>query len=133
MRKKLLVILLAFGAGYTWASVKPYAVFINGDASTIQPIQDKDTILVPLTLPASQIGEEWSISLQRYDESRRVDVKMTALKRKTRGGEDCYWCTASGNCPQDSPVGSGKNFTGGSEYFCNRTGKCHHCLGTGKL
>jgi len=131
----IVLVLLTFLGGYTAgsAAVEPYQVTINGQPSKIKVGHDKDSLIVPLALPISDQAEDWNISLLRDEKAHRLDVKMTSLKRKLRGETDCYFCSASGNCTQDYPAGSGVNYSGVSEYICNGTGKCTHCSGTGKL
>ena len=134
MRTKLLI-LLALVAGFALgqAAVEPYQVSINGNPSKIKVGHDKDSLILPLALPVSQDQEEWTVAVQRDDKAHRVEVKMTSIKRKVRGDNDCYYCAANGKCAQDSPAGSGLNASGASEYYCNGTGKCTHCGGSGKL
>lgn len=133
LRLSLIFMLTFVGAFRLGQASIDYQVMINDQPSKIKVLQDKDSVLVPLTLPASKEPEEWSVSLLRNDKTRRIDVKMASVKRKLRGEVDCYWCNASGECAQDYPAGSGVNFAGASESNCNGTGKCYHCGGTGKL
>ncbi|MBS2038720.1 hypothetical protein JST97_27310 [bacterium] len=131
----LVLILLTFVGGFSIgsASVEPYQVTINGNPSKVRVGHDKDSLILPLALPVSNDQEDWTISLTRDEKAHKLDVKMTSLKKKLRGDTDCYYCTGSGNCTQDYPVGSGVNYAGATEYICSGTGKCVHCSGTGKL
>lgn len=134
MRTKLLILLaLVGGFALGQAAVDPYQVAINGNASKVKVGHDKDSLILPLSLPVSTDKEEWTILVLRDDKDHKLDVKMTSIKRKVRGDTDCYYCSATGNCAQDSPAGSGLNATGASEYYCNGTGKCAHCGGSKKL
>jgi len=130
-----LLVLLALLGGYTLgsAAVEPYQVTINGNPSKIKVSHDKDSLILPLALPVANDQEEWTILVQRDATNHKVEVKMTSVKRKLRGEIDCYYCSASGKCTQDSPVGSGLNSSGASEYYCNGTGKCAHCRGSKKI
>jgi len=125
------LLVTAFSLGR--ASAPTFQVMVNGAPSKIQVIQDKDNLMVPLTLPALDEPQQWNVSLVRDDKNRRIDVTLQAVKRKLRGGTDCYWCKATGECAQDYPSGSGLNFAGVADSNCNGTGKCNHCEGTGKL
>jgi DnaJ-class molecular chaperone len=129
------LILLTFvgGFGLGLAAVEPYQVFINGNLSKVQVQQDKDTLLVPLTLPLAEESAEWTVTLQRNDKTHKVDVKMSTAKAKLRGLQDCYYCAGNGLCANDYPAGSGQNYSGITEGSCNGTGRCYHCSGTGKL
>lgn len=131
----LVLVLLTFVGGYSIgsASVEPYQVTINGNPSKLKVGHDKDSLIVPLALPVTSDQEDWNISLLRDEKTHKLDVKMTSIKRKLRGDTDCYYCTASGNCTQDYPAGSGVNYAGACEYICSGTGKCVHCGGTGKI
>ncbi len=134
MRTKLLILLaLVGGFALGQAAVEPYQVSINGNVSKIKVGHDKDSLILPLSLPVSTDKEEWTIAVQRDDKEHKLEVKMSSIKRKVRGDTDCYYCSASGNCMQDSPAGSGLNASGASEYYCNGTGKCTHCGGSKKL
>lgn len=135
MYKKVLLILLTFVAGFHLgqAAVEPYQVTINGSPSKIQVQRDKDHLLVPLTLSVGQEAEDYTVSLQRDDQNHKVDVKLTANKVKLRGTTDCYYCAGNGQCANDYPAGSGRNYSGITEGSCNGTGRCYHCTGTGKL
>lgn len=130
--RKLLWILLPFlmGLGMGHATSPAYTLWINGNPSKTALIQEKEEILVPLNLAAPG---EWNVAIVKDESSRQVQVTVKAIKRKLRGADDCYYCKATGDCPQDSPAGSGLNYSGVSDYFCNGTGKCYHCSGTGKL
>lgn len=139
MRNKLrlfFLVLLTFVGGLSLglAASPTYEVIINGFPSKTKLLQDKDSLLVPLTIPVSDEAQDWTVTLVRDDKARRVVVKMAAVKKKNlRGDTDCYWCNASGECAQDYPAGSGLTFAGTSDGNCNGTGKCYHCGGTGKL
>lgn len=133
MRKILLIgalCLLCFLMGA--AAQKNYQLFINGTPSTTKLIEGEEGLLVPLTLPANPGVSEWSITIEREAESPKVEVALKQIKKKVRGGEDCYYCSGTGKCPQDYPAGSGLDYAGKNEYYCNGTGKCYHCAGTGK-
>ena len=131
----LLIVLLTFWGAFSLgqASVEPYQVVINGKPSKLKVLHDKDSLLVPLTLPASEDPQEWTVSLLQDRKSHRIDVKMNVIKKKLRGDVQCYWCNGSGQCAQDYPAGSGLDYSGGCESNCNGTGDCYHCAGTGKL
>ena len=132
----LVLVLLTFLGGYSVgsAAVEPYQVTINGQPSKIKVGHDKDSLILPLSLPVGNVAEDWNISLLRDDKAHRLDVKMSSVKKKLRGEADCYYCTSSGNCTHDYPSpGSGLNYSGVSEYICNGTGLCTHCSGTGKI
>ena len=133
--KTNLLILLALVGGFALgqAAMEPYQVSINGSPSKIKVGRDKDSLILPLSLPVSSDMEEWTIAVQRDEKAHKLEVKMTSIKRKVRGETDCYYCSASGKCAQDSPAGSGLNASGESEYYCNGTGKCTHCGGSKKL
>lgn len=134
MRTKLLI-LLALMAGFALgqAAVEPYSVTVNGNASKIKVGRDQDSLILPLALPVTTDREEWTVVVLRDEKDHKLDVKMTSIKRKVRGDTDCYYCSATGQCAQDSPAGSGLNAAGASEYYCNGTGKCTHCGGTKKI
>jgi hypothetical protein len=134
MRTKLLI-LLALVAGFALgqAAVEPYQVTINGHPSKIKVGHDKESLILPLALPVENDKEEWTIAVLRDDKTHKVDVKMSSVKRKLRGGTACYYCSATGKCAQDTPAGSGLSTSGGLEYFCNGTGVCTHCGGTKQL
>ena len=129
----LLVLTFVGGFGLGLAAVEPYQVIINGNPSKVQVQHDKDTVLVPLTLPVTGESAEWTISLLRDDKSHKVDVKMSAASVKLRGLQDCYYCGGNGLCANDYPAGAGRNYSGVTEGSCNGTGRCYHCTGTGKL
>ena len=133
--RAFLLVLLALVGGYTLgsAAVEPYQVTINGNPSKIKVGHDKDSLILPLALPVANDQEEWTIAVQRDSKNHKVEVKMTSVKRKLRGETDCYYCSATGDCAQDTPAGSGLNSTGASEYYCNGTGKCTHCGGSKKI
>ena len=134
MRKILMVAavcLLSFLLGS--AAEKQYQLLINGAPSTVKVIEGKDGLLVPLTLPANSDAAEWTVSLVRDSEARKVEVTLTQVKRKVRGGYECGYCGGSGKCAQDYPAGSGLNYQGQPEYYCNGNGRCYHCSGTGKF
>ncbi len=139
MHKKLRIGLLTLatflgGYGLGQASVQSYQAVINGFPSTVEVLHDKDTLLVPLTLPASSQPQEWTVSLLRDDQAHKVNVTMVKAKQvKLRGLTDCYYCTGNGMCPNDYPAGSGRTGSGYSESLCSGTGRCYHCSGTGKL
>lgn len=128
------LILLTFVGGFSIgsASAIPYQVFLNGTPAKIKPIRDKDSLIVPLSLPVSSDQEEWNISFRRDTKAHTLKIETKAVRRKLRGDNDCYYCTATGKCSQDSPVGSGLNYAGTTEYICSGTGKCIHCGGSGQ-
>lgn len=133
--RTLLLLALTFFCGLSLglAAVEPYRVVINGNPSKIQTQQDKDIVLVPLTVPVSGENEEWVVTFKRDDKARTVDVKMAATKLKLRGDQECYYCSGKGLCPNDYPAGSGQNYSGITENSCNGTGRCYHCSGTGRF
>ncbi|MFN8611086.1 MAG: hypothetical protein U0931_26320 [Vulcanimicrobiota bacterium] len=134
MKSKLLIVLALMGGfALGQAAVEPYQVNINGNSSKIKVGHDKDSLILPLSLPVAEAKEEWTIAVERDDKAHKLDVKITSIKRKLRGETDCYYCAANGKCAQDSPPGSGVTAAGTSEYYCNGTGKCTHCGGSGKL
>lgn len=129
------LIALVFVGGFSlgMAAVEPYSLVINGLPSKTRVVQDKENVLVPLTLPVGEEPQDWTVSLARDDKTRQVTVKLAVVKKKLRGETDCYWCGTSGDCAQDYPAGSGLTFAGTPDGNCNGTGKCYHCGGTGKL
>lgn len=132
MRQRLFgIFLVLLGLGLGRASSN-YTLVINGHASRASVIHEQDQVLVPLTLPAELENQEWTVSVQRNDESRRVEVSLHPIKKRTRSGDPCYYCSGTGDCAQDSPAGSGLNYSGKAEYFCNGTGRCYHCGGRGR-
>ena len=129
----LITLIFVCGYGLGLASQEAYQVSVNGNPSQIEVQRDKDTLLVPLTVPLDGDAAEWSVSLVRDDKAHKVEVKMTQPKVKLRGMTDCYYCNGEGQCLNDYPAGSGRTCSGVSEGMCNGTGRCYHCSGTGKL
>jgi len=129
-------VLLTFvgGFGLGLAAVEPYQVTINGQPSSLQVQQEKETLLVPLTIPVTEQSAVWTVSFQRNDQAHTVNITMSTPKKEPlRGYPDCYYCAGNGLCANDYPVGSGRNYSGITENTCNGTGRCYHCSGTGKL
>lgn len=136
MRNKLIFLLIfitGLGLGLALAATDSYQVFVNGHPSKIQVERDKETLLVPVTLPASGQDDQFTVSLHRDDEGRKLEVKIESPKLKLRGASDCYYCGGNGMCANDYPPGSGRNYSNLTDGGCNGTGRCYHCSGTGKL
>lgn len=125
------VVLFLLGFGLGTAAQEKYKLYINGNLSKAEVITQENAVLVPLTLAVDEEVAEWTVSLVRDEASKKVDVKMTAHRRKSRGEKDCGYCGGNGKCAQDYPAGSGTNYQGTSEYYCNGTGKCYKCDGKG--
>ncbi|MBN9419183.1 MAG: hypothetical protein J0I12_27255 [Candidatus Eremiobacteraeota bacterium] len=134
MRNKLIVLLIfVAGLGIGFAASDAYQVSVNGHPSKIQVEKDKETLLVPITLPAAGENDQFTVTLHRDDTAKKVDVKIESPKLKLRGATDCYYCTGNGMCANDYPPGSGRNYSNLTDGGCNGTGRCYHCSGTGKL
>lgn len=134
MRNKLIVLLIFLaGLGMGFAANETYQVFVNGHPSKLQVQQDKETLLVPITLPAAGENDQFTVTLHRDDAAKKVDVKIESPKLKLRGATDCYYCSGNGMCANDYPPGSGRNYSNLTDGGCNGTGRCYHCSGTGKL
>ncbi len=129
----LLIFCSGLGLGLGIAASEPYQVFVNGNPSKIQVEQDKETLLVPITLPAASENEEFTVGLHRDDKAHKVEVKISSPKVKLRGAVDCYYCSGNGMCANDYPPGCGRNYSNLTDGSCNGTGRCYHCSGTGKL
>lgn len=129
----LLILTFFGGISFGLAAVEPYRVTVNGHESKVQVQQDKDVLLVPITVPVSADAEEWTVTFKRDDRSRKLDVKMNSTKSRLRSGMECYYCSGQGLCANDYPAGSGQNYSGLTESSCNGTGRCYHCTGTGRL
>lgn len=129
----MLIFCSGLGLGLGLAANDTYQVLINGNPSKIQVEQDKETLLVPITLPATAENEEFTVGLHRDDKAHKVEVKISSPKVKLRGAVDCYYCSGNGLCLNDYPPGSGRNYSNLTDGSCNGTGRCYHCSGTGKL
>jgi hypothetical protein len=127
----LVLLIVAFGSGI--AAERKYQLFINGAPSKVQVLHGKEGVLVPLTLPANEVEADYTVSLVRDDEAGKVEVKLAPVKKKLRGDNDCGYCSGTGKCGQDYPAGSGLNYQGAAEYYCNGNGRCYHCSGTGRF
>lgn len=125
----LILFILGFGLGM--AAQEKYTLYINGNVSKAEVIRQDNAVLVPLTLPVDEGVTEWTVTLARDEAAKKVDVKLTAHRRKHRGEKDCTYCGGNGKCAQDYPAGSGSNYQGATEYYCNGTGKCYKCDGKG--
>lgn len=137
MRNKLIVLLIfctGLGLGLGLAASDTYQVFVNGHPSKIQVEHDKETLLVPVTLPAAGDNDQYTVTLHRDDQAHKVEVKIeNPNKVKLRGAADCYYCSGNGMCANDYPPGCGRNYSNQTDGGCNGTGRCYHCSGTGKL
>lgn len=134
--KRLSALLLTLLAGFALgrASSPTYQLILNGQPSKMAPVQVGDRWLAPLHLPANPEGSEWNVAVHRDDRNHRIEVTLKTIKKPQRGEDPCYWCKGSGDCAEDYPsAGSGLNYSGTPDSFCNGTGKCYHCEGTGKL
>lgn len=129
----LVVFCTGLGLGLGIAASDSYEVFVNGNPSKIQVEKDKETLLVPITLPAAAENEEFTVALHRDDKARKMEVKISSPKVKLRGSVDCYYCSGNGMCANDYPPGCGRNYSNLTDGGCNGTGRCYHCSGTGKL
>ncbi len=124
---------LLLGIGIGQANDPSYSVLINEQPSRVQVLREGDSLALPLSFPIEAQDQSFEVSIHRDQQAGRIETKIKQIRRKTRGEQNCYWCEATGKCVQDYPAGSGLNYSGASEYFCNGTGLCHHCSGTGKI
>ena len=132
LRKIAIFITLCFALlGVAAVAQDGYQLWVNGAVSKFHPQRVGDKTVVPLYFPAEKEEAEWTVKVRRDEKTKKIDVKMTPRRAKTRGDNPCHICLQTGKCQTCYPAGSGNNTSGAPDYMCTATGKCWYCGGAG--
>jgi len=107
MVRKLLMLVASLSLLYIGAKAdEGYQLWINGTHSKFSPSRWRPGGR-SVNFPVDSEETQWTVTVRRDDSTHRVEVKMSPVRRKTRGDTPCHICLTTGKCQHDWPAGSG--------------------------